>query len=347
MIRRWLLVLIFTFLPFEAQGVPEDDYLRAMKEDVLPFFEKGEQGKLKAFDGKSLHYHHFPHPDPHSNLIIVAGWTEGAPKYAEIIYDLHQAGVEIFIMDWRGQGLSERLIEDPQVTWVSDYDDFVRDLHQFVEDVVKPRARFPLVILGHSMGANIATLYMTQYPKVFERAILSSPMLDMILGAYPTWLGRAISRFYDFVGLGTRMVWGQGHFDPNTVKNLVSHSRQRWQFWKQYKTDHPEYVLNAASFRWVLEGLKATDYMTKNAHLIQAPILMLQAGRDIYVATAGQDRVCERAYYCKKITYPFAKHEILQEVDLIRQDAMDEVIRFLQRDLKVPAELLRTHKDDD
>ena len=57
------------------------------------------------------------------------------------------------------------------------------------------------------------------------------------------------------------------------------------------------------------------------------------------MATGGQDRVCEKAYYRKKVTYPFAKHEILNEVDLIRQDAMDEVVRFLQRDLKVPPEL--------
>lgn len=98
--------------------------------------------------------------------------------------------------------------------------------------------------------------------------------------------------------------------------------------------------MNAASFRWVLEGLKATEFMKENAHRIRVPLLMLQAGRDLYVATAGQDRVCEKAYYCKKITYPFAKHEILNEVDLIRQDAMEEVVRFLRRDLKVPSELL-------
>ena len=62
-------------------------------------------------------------------------------------------------MDWRGQGLSERLIDDPQVSWVADYDDFVKDLHLFVMEVVKPYSRLPLIIMGHSMGANVITLY--------------------------------------------------------------------------------------------------------------------------------------------------------------------------------------------
>jgi len=336
---RFCLCLVFVW-SFAAQAVSEKDYELKMKEEVLPFFAKGEQGQLTSFDGKKLHYHYFPNPNAHSNLIIVTGWTEAAPKYAEVIYDLHQAGVETFIMDWRGQGLSDRLIEDPQVTWVADYGDFVKDLHQFVTEVVKPRARHPLIIMGHSMGANVITLYMTQHPEVFDRAVLSSPMLDMKLGSIPISVGRAVSWLYDFVGLGARMVWGHTYFDPSKAENWVSHSESRWRFWVQYKTDHPEYVLNAASFRWVLEGLRATEYMKENAHLIRVPLLMLQAGRDLYVATGGQDRVCEKAYYCKKITYPFAKHEILNEVDLIRQDAMDEVIRFLRRDLKVPVELL-------
>jgi lysophospholipase len=335
---RLCLCLLMTW-SLTAWAISENDYERKMKEDVLPFFAQGEVGQLTAFDGKKLHYHYFPRPDAHSQIVLVSGWTEAAPKYAEIIYDLHQAGVETFIMDWRGQGLSERLIPDTEVTWVGDYDDFVKDLHQFVTEVVKPRARLPLTILGHSMGANVITLYLTRHPAVFDRAVLSSPMLDMILGPYPTWVGRAISWLYDAVGLGTRMVWGHSRFDPATAENWVTHSELRWRFWNQYKTDHPQYVLNAASFRWVLEGLRATDYMKENAQLIQIPLLMLQAGRDLYVATEGQDRVCEKAYYCKKITYPFAKHEILNEVDLIRQDALDEVLRFLRRDLKVPAAL--------
>jgi lysophospholipase len=338
MIRLFLLWLV-TWAS-AALAVPEGDYQRLMQEVVMPFFHKGEQGQLIAFDGRKLHYHHFPHASPHSSLIIVTGWTEGAPKYAEIIHDLHQAGVEIFIMDWRGQGRSERLIEDPQVTWVADYDDFVQDLHQFVTEVVKPRAQHPPSIMGHSMGANVITHYLTKQPEIFDRAVLSSPMLDMILGPYPTWLGRLTSWLYDLVGLGTKMVWGHGYFDAKTAENWVTHSTQRWTFWNEFKTVHPEYIMNAASFRWVLEGLRATDYMKDNAHLIRVPLLMLQAGRDLYVATAGQDRVCEKAYYCKKITYPFAKHEILNEVDLIRQDALDEVLRFLRRDLKVPPELL-------
>ncbi len=324
---------------FAAMAVSEGDYELRMKQDVLPFFAAGEQGQLTAFDGKKLHYHYFPRPNAHSSLIIVTGWTEGSPKYAEVLYDLHHAGVETFIMDWRGQGLSERLIPDPQVSWVADYDDFVKDLHQFVTEVVKPRTRLPLMIMGHSMGANVITLYMTRHPEVFDRAVLSSPMLDMILGSYPTWVGRAVSWLYNVTGFGASMVWGHSYFDPAKAENWVTHSESRWKFWNQYKVEHPQYVMNAASFRWVLEGLRATDYMKENAHLIRVPLLMLQAGRDLYVATAGQDRVCEKAYYCKKITYPFAKHEILNEVDLIRQDAMEEVVRFLQRDLKVPPEL--------
>ncbi|WP_438876507.1 alpha/beta fold hydrolase, partial [Bacillus cereus group sp. Bce039] len=70
-------------------------------------------------------------------IIIVNGRIESACKYQELFYDLFHQGYDIYSFDHRGQGLSERLIADPQMGYVEQFDDYVRDMDELI-------TRFPL-----------------------------------------------------------------------------------------------------------------------------------------------------------------------------------------------------------
>jgi lysophospholipase len=69
---------------------------------------------------------------------------------------------------------------------VRDFQDYVSDLRKFYTDFVRPTAHKKHVLLGHSMGGCIASLYLEKHNQDFDAAVLSSPMHEPRLGFLPT-----------------------------------------------------------------------------------------------------------------------------------------------------------------
>ena len=67
----------------------------------------------------------------------------------------------------------------------------------------------------------------------------------------------------------------------------------------------------------------------RKAHLIETPVLLLQAGVDHVVYTEGQDYVCVQAPNCTKVFFPQGHHELMFETDEIRNRVFSEMFKFL------------------
>src|SRR5262249_21650810 len=57
------------------------------------------------------------------SVILCNGRTEFIEKYFEVIRELQGRGFAVFTMDWRGQGLSGRLLKQPQKGHLDTFDD--------------------------------------------------------------------------------------------------------------------------------------------------------------------------------------------------------------------------------
>jgi lysophospholipase len=91
-------------------------------------------------------------PQAKGVLIISPGQTESSLKYAEVLYDLKDLGYSIYIIDHRGQGLSDRTLPGTTLSHVNRFKDYVDDFTTFVKDVVHPENYRHSVIIAHSMG---------------------------------------------------------------------------------------------------------------------------------------------------------------------------------------------------
>ena len=58
-------------------------------------------------------------------------------------------------LDWRGQGLSERLLDDPRKGHVTDFSEYELDLDVFMREVVLPDCPPPHFAIAHSMGGSV------------------------------------------------------------------------------------------------------------------------------------------------------------------------------------------------
>src|SRR5687767_6022509 len=76
-------------------------------------------GALKTPDGVTLRYVRWPPPAGRKGTVcIFQGRGESAEKYFETVRDLQARGFAAAIVDWRGQGLSDRALADRRKGYV-------------------------------------------------------------------------------------------------------------------------------------------------------------------------------------------------------------------------------------
>ena len=146
--------------------LPESGFDETMVNEVEPLLQRYRvKGFLTIVRGTRLHYEYYLCSDPVGAVVLCHGFTESAEKYREMTYYFLQAGYSVFAPDLRGHGRSYREIEDPSLTHVGKFSEYVSDLDRFVEKIVRPNAvNLPLYLFGHSMGGAVAALYLSAHP---------------------------------------------------------------------------------------------------------------------------------------------------------------------------------------
>lgn len=260
---------------------------------------------------------------PRGSVVMLGGRKEFLEKYAETAANLNQRGFVAYGFDWRGQGLSTRMLPDRLKGFVRDYREYLGDLQAFMEkQVFQARAR-PLYLLAHSMGAHIALRWLHRQPQSVDGAILIAPMLDLHTTPYPKWLLNGLTRLVLKAGLGTVLVPGSrkrtGHDRPFDGNPLTS-DPVRFQVEKKAIAANPDLALGGVTFAWLAATLESIKCLKGSGYLekISTPMLMVVAGKDRVVSTTAQGVACSRLPACSLMVIPEARHEILQENDAVQ-----------------------------
>lgn len=330
-----------------AQSLTKEADLTGIYErQIVSFWHRhGERHDFLGVGGVRIAAMVFPHPGSNEGIVISSGYGESFIKYREVIYDLWRAGYQVYILDHRGQGLSERLVKpnekgqaDPKVVkrlhdlgYVERFEDFVTDLKTFVERNARPNNK-RLFLLAHSMGGAIGSLYLETYADDFYAAALSSPMHQPDLSPVPPracWLLR--------LGPPKGYAWGQRPYvesrEFNADRDMTS-SHVRYQILKRHELQrHPQAQLGGPSFNWAYESCMASNLSVRNAGRIKARVLLFQASNDRVVKAAGQQKFCDamnssHAGSCRLELMEGARHELLIEKDKYRNRVLKETIRF-------------------
>lgn len=64
------------------------------------------------------------------------------------------------------------------------------------------------------------------------------------------------------------------------------------------------------------------------ASRVLAPVLLFQAEKDTFVANPPQEEFCRRVPRCELVHVPGAKHEVLMELDSMREPALRRILDF-------------------
>jgi lysophospholipase len=256
-------------------------------------------------------------------VAVLGGRAEFMEKYIETIGELNARGFHAFSLDWRGQGLSDRMLPDRSRGYVRTYGDYVADLQLFLDKVVRPNSSGPLILLAHSMGATIALHYMRRFTQDIHKAVLLSPMIDFSTDPVPYAIAKVYCMLLARVGKAHCNIPSMGRkesFKGSFAGNLLTHDTVRFHRVQRILQENPQLSISGITYGWLAASFKAIDAIRHSgfAQPIQTPMMVVTAEEDRVVNNAATEQLVARLPAPHAVSIEGAYHEILQESNGIR-----------------------------
>ncbi|MEL6506179.1 MAG: alpha/beta hydrolase [Pseudomonadota bacterium] len=280
----------------------------------------------------------FPCPDTipvRGAITLVTGRSEFIEKYFEVVGDLHQRGFHVVMMDWRGQGLSSRYLEDRYKGHVASFDDFVGDLRHVMHTVTKPTFDGPYFLMGHSMGG-VPTLQLLGHtsgatpngdgeardPVIDEilGAILVAPMTQFFPGEmkrnYVYWLTKAAVA----MGFTNRRILGIREYSLAFAGNALTSDQKRHARFKALQDAEPTAMIFSPTYGWLNAAITAIRQIHHDNFktTMRTPVLIISAENDMLIDATDHKALAQWHPAISYITIKGALHEVLMEDDHYR-----------------------------
>ncbi len=298
--------------------------------EIEQLYNKGKEGYFTGKDSISIYFKIFKQQKADKGAILISsGRTEAAIKYQELIFDLFNQGYSIYILDHRGQGLSGRMTEDPDMGYIDDFQFYIDDLKYFYNNYLHPNNHEKVFLLAHSMGGAIGLTYLEQYPNDFNAAAFSSPMLG---------LKRFICTSVKLLaGEEPKYALGETKYQEDSTSfrnNTLTGSKIRHQRMIKVFDENPKAKLGGASYTWVDKSCKQFEYLFHNIENIQTPFILLSAENDEIIEIAAHQEFVEKAKVlnknCEGYLVKNAQHELLIEKDIYRIASLNKMLLFFE-----------------
>lgn len=266
---------------------------------------------------------------PRGTIIFSPGRTEFIEKYWESIGDLSARGFCVFVVDPRGQGLSDRILPDRLKSYIDSFQTYANDLSdaavQF--DAYLPR---PHIAMGHSMGGTIVLQAVLSGVLAPSAIICSAPMLGLFDLETPImrWTITALSK----MGLAEKNLPFQSQRNGMPVSftaNKLTTDKDRYKIWANFFQSVPRLRVGQPTFGWIAAALSAMAYVNRNAENLRIPGLMVAAGADPIVDPSSVEDFARNAGVAFDVI-PGALHELFLEKDAYRNHFFNVIDKFLE-----------------
>lgn len=243
-------------------------------------------------------------------VFIAHGYTGSWQKFDEVAWYMLRAGFNVLIIEHRGHGGSLRETSDPDLVRMRDWHNYVSD---FVAAIGHGQRRFgfarPYLLIGHSMGGGIGAALIEQHPGLFERAVLTSPMLTPST-PIPVDTALAAAEFMVRTGHGADPVPHMDDYDTYSTKlldhkaatgsyedgsNAALDARTGW--YAAHRTPDLRRHTIRPSWDWLASALHMDREVLKKSAIarITTPTIVFNGGKDTMVRPQAEGLFVTRA----------------------------------------------------
>lgn len=303
--------------------------LHPTPENPLP--PGAEAVELTTRDGKRLRAMRAVPEAARGTFVILGGRGDFIERYFETARDLMARGFAVVVLDMRGQGGSQRHKRQPYRDRTRSFAGFDEDVRTLMDGLVIPSCPQPYLALGHSTGAHVLLRLLRDRPW-FERAILVSPLVEIIYGPWPRPVAGLLVNAMWLMGLADsflpgvrRTPMGRADFPGNPLTS----DEARWNRDSTTLELAPQLGLGGPTFGWLKAARRSIAQLARMTKKPQAPVLIVAAGADRVVGNEGIRRLARRVPGVALTFIPNARHEILGERDMIRRQFLAALDSFV------------------
>lgn len=310
-------------MPDGATGMTDAPLLADLAEGPAD----GRATWLTAADGVRLRAVLWGRDAPGGTVLLFPGRTEAVEKYGRTAADLRARGLATAVIDWRGQGLSDRLHADAALGHVGRFADYQRDVAALLARVQAAGMPGPLFLVAHSMGGAIGLRALAEGLPV-RAAAFSSPMWGIAIAPHMRPVAWTLSTLARPVGFGHVMAPGQpaesylirAPFAGNTLTTDAA----MWDYMRRQIAAEPRLGLGGPSLAWLNEALRETRRLARLPSPAVPVVTFLGQAEKIVVPAAIRARMA-RWPGGELVEIPGAEHEVLMETPARRTMILDRV----------------------
>ncbi|WP_297769900.1 alpha/beta hydrolase [uncultured Roseovarius sp.] len=292
--------------------------------------EGGAAWWLNAADGVRIRIGLWNRDAPNGTVLLFPGRTEYIEKYGRAAASFAACGYATLALDWRGQGLADRLAEDRMSGHVHDFADYQLDVAAMMEAAQRLDLPRPWHLLAHSMGGCIGL-----------RAVMQGLAVQSCAFSGPMWgiqMTDALRPFAWSLSWGSRQL-GMDHFyAPGTVgehyvltepfaSNKLTNDSGMYDYMGNQLRAHPELGIGGPSLRWLHEALRETRDLS---HLPSPGMPCLTIlGEDEQIVDIGrvEDRMARWPGGHLEMV-PHGRHETLMDAPEMRDPLFRTLCQF-------------------
>lgn len=308
-----------------------------MELSPAPFFDDvaGGQPGGKAWwvttsDEVRIRVGYWPVDGAQGTVLLFPGRTEYIEKYWETAAELAARGFATLAIDWRGQGLADRLLEDRRIGHVQRLSDYQKDIAAMLRAARELDVPRPFHLLGHSMGGGIGLRAVMEGLSV-KTCAFTGPMWGIYMSPIMRPLGLALAYGGPVIGMGRRLPPSTNlngyvltqEFEGNTLTGDAG----MYQMMRDQLDAHPELALGGPSLIWLREALSETRNLAQRPSPDVPCITFLGALEQIVDTDAVHERM-QNWPRGKLEVVENAHHEVLMETPQIRTRVFDKLARL-------------------
>jgi lysophospholipase len=288
---------------------------------------------LRASDGVRVRASHAAAKDGKGTVFILPGRTEYIEKYGHTASDFVRAGFDVISIDWRGQGMADRIGANPMVGHVDRFLDFQKDwsaLRGFARDRGAPG---PWHMVAHSMGGCIG-LRALMGGSDMASVVFTGPMWGIRMAGYLRPLAWALPRIAKTVGLGHLLAPGTSiksyPASEPFESNLLTSDREMFDYMRGHVLAEPQFGLGGPSLSWLGSALDECAALAKMPSPAMPALCFVGSNERIVDTTSIRDRMTHWKGG-KLLLVDGAEHEVLMEKPATRRQITGSAISLFSR----------------
>jgi lysophospholipase len=298
--------------------------------DIHPGPEGGAAHWVETSDGKRIRVGHWPRSGARGTVLLFPGRTEYIEKYGQCAAELAERGLATIAIDWRGQGLADRLLPDPRIGHVDIFSDYQKDVAALLRAARQFGLPKPFFLLAHSMGGAIGLRAVMEGLPV-QSAAFTGPMWGIRIAPHLRHVAGIMAQVMPRVGRGSRLPPGTT-LDSYVLTepfetNMLTTDAQMYDMMRDQVAAHPEFALGGPSFVWLREALAETRHLAGRPSPNMPCITWLGSNERIVETKPIRERM--RNWKNGRLeVIEGGEHEVLMEGEELTRRIFDETARL-------------------